>query len=505
VGAPGNQDASKHFLFRQSLAPGWGSGATPLARPPDDKRRKANARVAQVRHLLALTSFMRVFVAHADVGGVDRTVVVALTEGSTFEDLKEKCKAKFRLTGPISLCLDIAGKPEIEGIDEVNDEDRIRITTIRATETVVITDGEGDQANNESSDDKVKDSGKKDSAVDSEEDSEEEDSEKEDSEEEDSEEEDSGEEDSGEEENSSEEEGDCSDDDAVQHKSKKAKVSHSPSSPASASVSMKAEMDDVPPPAVPTSVDAGIRERIRSMIKRGLHPNTPEPEAANSMRLAERMLRKHNVTHSEVMQTAEDASVNGDMVKVHIRNPQTGKSSTTKHWFQDLARAMTLYFNCKFYFNVKLGQRCFFAFYGIASNVYAAAFAFETAFNHIMRRVSLHAVPSDEYDRKHRAGEIFVNRATYTRMARVSYCDGVAKGLLERIKKPEETEYDATPDQETRLASVTKKVEESVLEKNKITFFKGKRRTYKRALVQRSYAAGKLDSSHIDLMQRKLA
>ena len=126
-----------------------------------------------MRHLLALTSFMRVFVAHDDVGGVDRSFVVALTEGSTFEDLKEKCKAKFRLTGPISLCLDIAGKPEIEGIDEVNDEDRIRITTIRATETVVITDGEGDQAKNESSDD-VKDSGKKDSAEDSEEDSEEE-------------------------------------------------------------------------------------------------------------------------------------------------------------------------------------------------------------------------------------------------------------------------------------------------------------------------------------------
>ena len=467
---------------------------------------------------------MRVFVAHDDVGGVDRSFVVALTEGSTFEDLKEKCKAKFRLTGPISLCLDIAGKPEIEGIDEVNDEDRIRITTIRATETVVITDGEGDQAKNESSDD-VKDSGKKDSAEDSEEDSEEEDSEEEDSEKEDSEEEDSEEEDSeeedseeedsgedsGEEENSSEEEGDGSDDDAVQHKSKKAKVSRSPSSPTSATVSMEAFMDkNVSAPAVSTSsVDADIMTRIRNILKRGLHHNTPVAEAANSMRVVERMLRKHNVDRSEVMETAEDASVNGDMVKVHIRNPQTGKSSTTKHWFQDLARAMTHHFNCKYYFDVKLGQRCFFAFYGIASNVYAAALAFETAFNRIMTLVSLHVVPSDEYDRKHRAGDISVNRATYTRMARVSYCDGVAKGLLERVKKPEETEYDATPDvtpdQETRLACVTKKVEKSVLEKNKITFSKGKRRTYKRAhVVQRSYAAGKLDSSQIDLMQRKL-
>ena len=63
-----------------------------------------------------------------------------------------------------------------------------------------------------------------------------------------------------------------------------------------------------------------------------------------------------------------------------------------------------------------------------------------------------------------------------------------------------------TPEEETRLACVTKKVEESVIEKKKVKLSRGKGRTYTR--VQRrpeSYAAGKRDSSHIDLQQRTLA
>ena len=101
-------------------------------------------------------------------------------------------------------------------------------------------------------------------------------------------------------------------------------------------------------------------------------------------------------------------------------------------------------------------------------------------------------------------------------MARVSYCDGVAMGLLQRVREmtakpppttaPEETEYDVTPEEETRLACVTKKVEDSVLEKKKIKFSKGKGRTYTRTQRRpESYVAGKRDSSHIDLQQRTLA
>jgi hypothetical protein len=305
----------------------------------------------------------------------------------------------------------------------------------------------------------------------------------------------------------------ASDDDSIEPRSKKAKTTSTPP----ISLSMEAVMDrNVVPPTTTPSVDEEIRERIRNILHRGLHPNTPEAEAANSMRVAERMLRKHNVSRADIMETADDASVNGDMVKVHIRNPQTKKPSTTKNWFHDLARAMTYHFKCKYLFSVRLGERCYFSFYGIASNVYAAAFAFETAFNRIMNLVSQHTIPSGEYERKHRAREISVCRATYTKMARVSYCDGLAMGLLQRVremtatppstKDQEATEYDVTPEEETRLACVTNKVEKSVLDKNNIKISKGRGRTYTR--VQRrseSYLAGKRDSEHIDLQQRTLA
>lgn len=428
---------------------------------------------------------MRLFVQHAD-----RTVIVALAEGATFTDLLHKCATKFDLTSPVTLKLDAEGTPVIEDIDEVRDGDRMRVAL-----PPTITDNE----------DGAKDSDGKDG---SKEDRDEDDNE-------DSDNEDPGEEDSEE------------DDDYVERKVKKAKTVHSPSSAVPQSMEAVMDRNVVPPPATASSTaDDEIRERIRNILQRGLHPNTPEAEAANSMRLAERMLRKHNVSRAEVMETAEDASVNGDMVKVHIRNPQTKKPSTTKNWFHDLAHAMTHHFKCKYYFSVRMGQRCYFSFFGIASNVYAASLAFETAFNRIMTLVSQHTIPAGEYDRKRRVGEISVCRATYTKMARVSYCDGVAMGLLQRVREvttttstnsswvsknlpwvaPDTAEYDVTPEEETRLACVTKKVEESVLEKNNIKFFTGKGRTYTR--VQRrpeSYAAGKRDSSHIDLQQRTLA
>ena len=453
---------------------------------------------------------MRLFVQHAN-----RTVVVALSEGATLTDLLDKCTTKFGLTSPITLELDVEGAPVIDHIEEVRDGDRMRLT-VQTTPTLDVT------TEKDSEEVILTEEGDSEVEFTDEEDSEDfEVTEEEDSDDPESSEEGGDSEDSGEG-GDSDYEGDSpgddeSEDDYVERKPKKAKMTHSPSS--APTVSMQAVMDkNVVMPASTTapSVDDEIRERIRNILQLGLHPNTPEAEAANSMRLAERMLRKHNVSRAEVMETAEDASVNGDIVKVHIRNPQTNKPSTTKHWFHDLARAMTHHFKCKYYFNVNRKWKfCFFAFYGIASNVYAAAFAFETTFNRIMTLMSRHMIPSGEYDRKRRTGEISVCRATYTKMARVSYCDGVAMGLLERVRemtaKPppttvsEEIEYDVTPEEETRLACLTQKVEEGVLEKNNISF-KGKGHTYTR--VQRrseSYAAGKRDSSHIDLQQRTLA
>ena len=44
-----------------------------------------------------------------------------------------------------------------------------------------------------------------------------------------------------------------------------------------------------------------IKERIRKMLSRGLHSGTPEAEAASSMRLAEKLLSKHNLRQADVL------------------------------------------------------------------------------------------------------------------------------------------------------------------------------------------------------------
>ena len=231
------------------------------------------------------------------------------------------------------------------------------------------------------------------------------------------------------------------------------------------------------------------------------------------MRLAERMLRKHNLSRADVMMGAEDASVNGDLVKVHIRNPQTKRPCVTKQWFQSLAGAMTRHFKCKYYFVVRAGKHCYFSFYGLASSAFAAALAFETAFNRIMTLAARHTVPGDEYDRKRRAGEVTVCRGAYTRAARVSYCEGVATGLLQRVREAEaaapadEVEAEATTrEEETRLACVSEKVEASVLTAHNVKLRDRNPNRYARTPRRAaSYTAGKRDSSHIDLQQRALA
>ena len=427
---------------------------------------------------------MRLFVQHAN-----RTVVVALKDGDAMTDLVDKCSNKFGDDLPASfhLCLDVDGHPIIDDLGEVRDGDKICVKAAETTPPPASTSSS--------------------SVVVEDDDSEEDDDNDEDSEEDD---EDSDDDEESDEDDYSEED----DEDYVEPTKKRARTEGR--APSSSPITLEAVMDEsvVPPVTTTTSsTDAEIKERIRNILQRGLHPNTPEAEAANSMRLAERMLRKHNVSRAEVMMNAEHASENGDMVKVHIRNPATKKPSTTKNWFHNLAHAICKHFKCKVFFNLKMSVRCHFTFYGISSNVYAAAFAFETAFNRIMTLASQHTVPAGEYERKLRNGEILVCRATYTKSARVSYCDGLAMGLRQRVNdltaspsQPEEVEYTVTAEEDTRLACVTRKVEESVLAKNNITF--SNKTSHKYTSVRHraeSYAEGKRDSSNIDLQQRTIA
>ena len=188
-----------------------------------------------------------------------------------------------------------------------------------------------------------------------------------------------------------------------------------------------------------------IKVRIRKMLSRGLHAGTPEEEAASSMRLAEKLLAKHNLAQADVLQ--EDhvpEALRGGKTAVHLRSVKDQTPCQTKQWMHTLAHACTKNFECSYYFSSHptrtVGRLhypgvCDFTFYGIATNASLAAFAFAAAFNRIACLAALHVVPAQEYEVKRRRGEVVCSKGAYTTAARESYKDGLARGLYDSVRE----------------------------------------------------------------------
>ena len=194
-----------------------------------------------------------------------------------------------------------------------------------------------------------------------------------------------------------------------------------------------------------------IKERVRKMLTRGLHSGTPEAEAANSMRLAEKLLHKHNLRQADVLVLREDhvpEALRRGRTTVHLRLTKDRTPCQTKQWMHTLVAACTTSFGCKCYFSSHLRSRqaaararagkavgskegaiCDFTFYGIASNASLAAFAFAAAFNRVAILSANHDVPKDEFETKKRRSLVDCSKGSYTTAARDSYRCGLARGL----------------------------------------------------------------------------
>ena len=174
-----------------------------------------------------------------------------------------------------------------------------------------------------------------------------------------------------------------------------------------AGASMKSASDSATGAAGDNELEK-IKVRIRKMLSRGLHAGTPEEEAASSMRLAEKLLAKHNLAQADVLQ--EDhvpEALRGGKTAVHLRSVKDQTPCQTKQWMHTLAHACTKNFECSYYFSSHptrtVGRLhypgvCDFTFYGIATNASLAAFAFAAAFNRIACLAALHVVPAQEYE-----------------------------------------------------------------------------------------------------------
>jgi hypothetical protein len=178
--------------------------------------------------------------------------------------------------------------------------------------------------------------------------------------------------------------------------------------------------------------DRVVKDRIIKLLNTGFHDQSNEHEAKNAMKLAQRLMRKHNLSQALLLKEREtkndqneqgggDEVLKGGMVRVHIINRKTGKPSLYARWISQLTHPVCENFDVKSYNQTRRGFRCDVVFYGIYSNAQLAGYAFKVAAERI-------AQMSAEYKPK------TTSRGISTKSSRLSYALGIVEGISEDVK-----------------------------------------------------------------------
>ena len=134
-----------------------------------------------------------------------------------------------------------------------------------------------------------------------------------------------------------------------------------------------------------TPADDAVVMRIRKILERGLHPNTPAAEAVNSMRLATNLMARHHLKQDEVMchHPSGDTQLHelGALFVVQV-TPLAPRKVTVKNAFgEQVSNAVCNMFGVQMFYMKKNNGRIDFTFYGRRLAARAAALEFEAAFN----------------------------------------------------------------------------------------------------------------------------
>lgn len=188
------------------------------------------------------------------------------------------------------------------------------------------------------------------------------------------------------------------------------------------------------------STVVGIKERIRKMLELGLHPDTPDIEAQQALKNAQRLLTKHNLQQVEVMEGAlkDSSALAGGMRVVELRyKGRIGRLGRIEEWVIDLVHVIADNFDTQ-YFTRKYDRQdrpLQVVFYGIKQNADCSGYAFAATFNRITI-MSANYYPSKslvDKDNKERALQ-----RTYTRIARNNYKLGIVAGLKKIVSGRED-------------------------------------------------------------------
>ena len=107
-----------------------------------------------------------------------------------------------------------------------------------------------------------------------------------------------------------------------------------------------------------SSSEQDIKHRIIKLLNTGFHENSNEHEAKNAMKLAQRLMRKHNLSQALLLQereankdnngvgtSDEDEVLKGGLVRVKIVNRKTRKASVFARWISHLAHLPSIHFS----------------------------------------------------------------------------------------------------------------------------------------------------------------
>ncbi|KAF7376192.1 Carboxypeptidase [Mycena sanguinolenta] len=136
-------------------------------------------------------------------------------------------------------------------------------------------------------------------------------------------------------------------------------------------------------------VDSAVLSRIKKALALASHEQTGEDEARAALRMASKLLERHNVTQAEVMahETESEQLKRAGTSIVSIKSTISPTTAVNiERWTNTLAHAMDTFFDCQSYNTRFNGHRpkVDWAFYGLAEQTVTAAAAFEMCYNLIM-------------------------------------------------------------------------------------------------------------------------
>lgn len=174
-----------------------------------------------------------------------------------------------------------------------------------------------------------------------------------------------------------------------------------------------------------------VKLRIIKLLNTGFHDQSNEHEAKNAMKLAQRLMRKHNLSQALLLKeremknsqtTQDDEVLKGGMVTVEVISRKTRKPAVCARWILHLAHPVCENFGVKNYYSNKRGKYLKMVFYGIYSNAQLAGYAFKVAAERISQMMA-------EYEPQKNWQRIS------TKSSRLSYAIGIVAGISEDVKR----------------------------------------------------------------------